>query len=241
MNDSPLVVTGGVDSHADTHVAAALDPRGVLLGTRSFPTTSSGYRELLAWLEGFGRLELVGVESTGSYAAGLTRFLSSRTVTIVEVNQPHAHTRRRKGKSDPIDAEAAARAALSGNATAIPKRTSGIVESIRQLRVARDSAIKSRSAAMIQLSQLLITSPQELRDQLSTRKTVRGKVSVCARLRADARRLEEPVHAARFALRSLAKRVVTLGQEIAALDKQLAPLVASAAPSTTQLLAKLRS
>ena len=98
-------VTGGVDAHTDTHDAAALDERGRLLGTRTFPTTPDGNRALLTWLETFGLIAVIGVESTGSYAAGLVRYLRSRDVAIVEVNQPHAHTRRRRGKSDPIDAE----------------------------------------------------------------------------------------------------------------------------------------
>jgi transposase len=102
-------VIGGVDSHADTHQAAALDERGRLLGSKSFAVSVAGYRELLAWLASFGLLERVGVESTGSYAAGLTRHLLAEGVRVLEVNQPHPHTRRRRGKTDAIDAELAAR------------------------------------------------------------------------------------------------------------------------------------
>ena len=134
---------------------------------RAFPTTTPGYRELLDWLGGFGEIDAVAVESTGSYAAALVRYLREHGVTVVEVNQPHAHTRRRVGKSDPIDAEMAARLFQAGKAKAVPKQTDGIVESIRLLRVARHSAVKSRSAAMVQLRDLIITAPQELRDQLS--------------------------------------------------------------------------
>jgi len=236
MKEIAPVVTGGVDSHADTDEAAALDERGRLLGTRKFATTSAGYAQLLGWLESFGELDVIGVESTGSYAAGLVRYLRLKEVRVVEVNQPHAHTRRRKGKSDPIDAEMAARRALAGEASAIPKLTNGIVESIRQLRVARESAIKSRSAAMVQLSELIITAPQDLREQLSHCKTLRGKVSLCRRLRPDLAELEQTSHAARLALRSLAKRIEGLEEEIADLDKHLDRLVATAAPRTTQLL-----
>jgi transposase len=143
MTEIRRLVTGGVDAHADSHHAVALDAQGRLLGDALFPTSARGYQELLGWLEGFGELGVVGVESTGAYAAGLVRFLSAHGVAVVEVNQPHAHTRRRRGKSDPVDAEAAARKALAGEATVVPKYSSGIVESIRQLRVAREGAVKS--------------------------------------------------------------------------------------------------
>jgi transposase len=230
-------VTGGVDAHTDTHDAAALDERGRLLGVRTFASTPEGNRQLLAWQQAFGPIAVMGVESTGSYAAGLVRYLRSREISVVEVNRPHAHTRRRRGKSDPIDAELAARHALAGNAAVVPKRTDGRVEAIRQLRVARDSAVKARSAALNQLTELIVTAPDELREQLRERKTSRGKASLCARLRPDPERLHEPLHAAKLALRSLARRVNDLDQEIAALDAHLKPLVATAAPRTTALLA----
>jgi transposase len=237
MTSAAGAVTGGVDAHTDTHDAAALDERGRLLGARTFATTPDGNRALLAWLASFGPVAVIGVESTGSYAAGLVRYLRSRGITVVEVNRPHAHTRRRRGKSDPIDAEMAARQALSGHATAIPKLTDGIVEAIRQLRLARDSAVKSRTAAFNQLTEMIVTTPDELRQHLAQRKTTRGKTTLCARLRPDLGRLHEPAQAAKLALRSLARRVAELDREIAALDQQLAPLVATAAPRTTQLLA----
>ena len=238
MTEIRRLVTGGVDAHADSHHAVALDEQGRLLGDAVFARTARGYRELLAWLEGFGQVRLVGVESTGAYAAGLVRFLSVRAVAVVEVNQPHAHTRRRRGKSDPVDAEAAARKALAGEATVVPKLSSGIVESIRQLRVAREGAVKARTAALNQLSVLLVTAPGELRQQLAARKTSRGKVSLCLRLRLrpDPARVHEPLQAAKLALRSVAERARELDRQISLLDKHLAPLVAAAAPRTTSLL-----
>jgi len=229
-------VIGGVDSHADTHHAAALDDRGCLLGTRSFAVSAAGYRELLAWLASFGLIDRVGVESTGSYAAGLTRHLLAAGVRVLEVDQPHAHTRRRRGKTDAIDAELAARHALSLATAVTPKQTSGIVESIRQLRIARDSAVKSRSVAIVQLGDLVCTSPSELREQLATAKTLKGKAALCRRLRPDTDQLRQPVNAAKLALRSLARRIALLDDEIAELDRQLTPLVATAAPRTTALL-----
>jgi len=158
---------------------------------------------------------------------------------VLEVNQPHAHTRRRRDKNDPIDAEMAARLALAGKATTIPKQTDGIVESIRLLRVTRAGAVKARSAAMLQLSELIITAPQQLREQLTARKTIRGQAALCRRLRPALSDLQSPSRAAKLALRSLAKRIETLDAEIAELDTQLKPLVARAAPRTTQLIAEL--
>lgn len=139
--------------------------------------------------------------------------------------------------SDAIDAEMAARQALSNMATAIPKATEGIVESIRMLRVARESAIKSRSAALTQLSDLTITAPDELRQQLSICKTTRGKATICSKLRPDPKSADQPTQAAKLALRSLAKRIESLDTEISALDKHLDQLVTKAAPRTTSLLA----
>jgi transposase len=236
MTQENTLVVGGVDAHADTHHAAALDERGALLATKSFPTSTPGYRQLLDWLSSYGEIEVVAVESTGSYAAALVRYLREHDIAVIEVNQPHAHTRRRVGKSDPIDAEMAARLFQAGKAKAVPKQTDGIVESVRLLRVARNSAVKSRSAALVQVRDLIITAPQELRDQLSCRKTLRGKVTVCARFRPSDRDLRSPSQAAKFALRSTAQRIQALDQEITALDRQLEQLVATAAPRTVQLL-----
>ena len=236
MTQKDTVVVGGVDAHADTHHIAALDERGALLSAKSFPTTTLGYRECLEWLSGFGEIDAVALESSGSYAAALVRYLREHDIRVVEVNQPHAHTRRRVGKSDPIDAEMAARLFLAGKAKAVPKQTDGIVESIRLLRAARHSAVKSRSAAIVQLRDLIITAPQQLRDQLSCRRTLRGKATVCARLRPSTRELRCPSQAAKFALRSLAHRIESLDREIATLDGELEQLVRGAAPRTNQLL-----
>ena len=236
MNEERPRVVGGVDAHAETHHAAVLDDRGALLETRSFEVSAVGYRALLVWFESFGEVERIGVESTGSYAAGLTRHLLSAGVRVLEVNQPHPHTRRRRGKTDAIDAELAARHALSLTTIVTPKQTTGVVEAIRQLRVARDSAVKSRSVALLQLDGLIVTAPSGLREQLASRKTLTGKATLCGRLRPDHGAIESPTNAAKFALRSLARRIAVLTSEITELDSQLAPLVATAAPRTTALL-----
>lgn len=236
MTQQDTLVVGGVDAHADAHHVAALDQRGVLLGVESFPTTTPGYRGLLDWLGRFGALDVVAVESTGSYAAALVRYLREHDIRVVEVNQPHAHTRRRVGKSDPIDAEMAARLFLAGKANAVPKQTDGIVESIRVLRVARSGAVKSRSAALVQLRDLIITAPQELRDQLASRATLRGQATVCARFRPSPANPSSPSQATKSALRSIARRIDALNHEITALDRDLDQLVAAAAPRTVELL-----
>ncbi|MCC5949927.1 MAG: IS110 family transposase [Nitriliruptoraceae bacterium] len=235
MTDTATLVIGGVDAHHNTHHAVALDERGQRLGDAEFPVTADGYEQLLGWLADFGTIVAIGVESTGNYAAGLTRFLLAADVAVIEINQPHQHLRSRRGKTDAIDAEAAARKVLSGEATGLPKDTTGIVESIRQLRVVHQSAVKARSAALVQLGQLIVTAPAELREHLSERKTLKGKATVCARLRPELTRANEPLQAAKIALRSLGRRIADLDDEIRALDRQLDELVAQAAPRTTAL------
>ena len=155
-------VVGGVDTHADVHVAAVLDPNGAVLGIESFPTNEAGYRSLADWLSGFGSVIRVGVEDTGSYGVGLARFLHANGLEVVEVDRQNRQKRRRLGKSDPIDAEAAARAALSGEATTTPKWRDGTVEQIRVLMVARRSARMQRNQALNQLREIVICGPDEV-------------------------------------------------------------------------------
>ena len=236
MPDQQRAVIGGIDCHTDFHAAVALDPLGRVLGTEAFPATSAGYRLTHRWLASFGPVAAVGVESTGSYGAALTRALVEQGCRVIEINQPHAHLRARRGKNDAIDAEAAARKVLSGEATAAAKDTSGIVESIRQLSVARSSAVKARSAALCQLGDLLVTAPATLREQLDTRRSLEGKAAVCARLRPDTDRLADPAQAAKAALRSLGHRIAQLGAEADELGRRLDRLVATAAPTTTSRL-----
>ena len=100
--EDACVITGGVDTHAEVHVAAALDPLGGLLGVQEFPATATGYAQLLDWLGGFGTITLVGVEGTGSYGAGLARHLAAAGVRVVEVDRADRQDRHRAGKSDPL-------------------------------------------------------------------------------------------------------------------------------------------
>jgi transposase len=177
-------VVGGVDTHKDTHTAAAIDERGRLLGCEQFPTTPRGYQDLLAWLRGHagdnGRLLRVGVEGTGAYGTGLTRLLLAEQVEVVEVDRPDRKTRRFHGKSDPIDAIAAAQAAQSGRATGRPKHRQGRVEALRALRVARRSAIDQRADTQRQLKALIITAPDALRAPLRDL-TDTQLITTCAR------------------------------------------------------------
>jgi transposase len=223
------LVTGGVDTHRHTHHAAAVDQTGRLLGDRAFPATAAGYRALLTWLRSFGQVVKVGVEGTGAYGAGLARYLTNQQVALVEVDRPDRKTRRAKGKSDPIDAIAAARAALSGQATGVPKTRIGPVEAIRALRVARNGAIKARTAAFNQLHGLIVSAPQQLRDELTTRPRS-ALVDYCAALVIDETRLNDPINATKAALRAIAHRIQHLDAEIAQVDKQLHPIVTKTAP-----------
>lgn len=232
MTQTKVKVIGGVDTHGEVHVAAAVDEIGRVLGTASFATTAAGNRQLLAWLRGLGDLDRIGVEGTGSWGVGLCRYLAGAGVTIVEVDRPNRQDRRRRGKSDTIDAEAAARAALNGTATAIPKARDGDVEAIRALRVVRRSAMQGRVRALHQLRALCSTAPQDVRDQLRglSRKDL---LDVCARMRvSDA---ATTTTATKLALRELARRINTLADELARLDAQLAPLVARACPELLEL------
>jgi transposase len=220
-------ITGGVDTHLDVHVAAALDERGALLGVESFPTTSDGYKKLLGWLSDFGPVDLVGVEGTGSYGAGLTRYLQGERVRVVEVDRPNRQRRRRKGKSDPEDAITAARAALSGDAAGEAKSRDGNVESMRVLRVARASARKARTQALNQMRGLISTAPEAIRDEL------RGLNVFHLLERASSYRpgtKRDVVSITKFTLRMLARRATTLGEEISEIDAILKPLVHETAP-----------
>jgi transposase len=232
MTSPSKSITVGVDTHRDTHHAAAVDERGRVLGSAEFPASSRGYAALLSWAMALGRLEVVGVEGTGVYGAGLLRFLQLAGVTVLEVNRPDRKTRRLHGKSDPVDAEAAARAALASQG-ATPKRSNGEVESIRILRVARRAAVKSRTQAANQMHALVVTAPEPLRSTLRSL-TLAQLVEVSARSR-PGEAVADPAVATRVALRNLARRYRELGQDIADLDALLAPLVADVAPQLLEL------
>ncbi len=232
MTTMPETITGGVDTHLDVHVAAALNAVGGVLGVESFPADGPGYRRLLAWLGSFGTVVLVGVEGTGSYGAGVTRHLLDKGIRVVEVDRPNRQERRRAGKSDPIDAIEAARAALSGRAKSDAKTRNGSVEAIRVLRVARSSARKDRVRALNQLRSLVCTAPEELRRELRNL-SISRLVNTAAGLRPNQR--TDVLNATKLAMRSLARRVRDIDAEMAEIDAVLRPLVAETAPDLVAL------
>ena len=230
-----LVVTGGVDTHQDLHVAAALDQLGRVLGTQSFPTTPAGYRELHRWLSSFGQLDKVGVEGTGSYGSALARHLSSQCVAVIEVARPNRQVRRRYGKTDVIDAIAAARAVQSGESTGTPKSHDGPVEALRTLKTVQRSANKSRTQALNQIHNLLVTAPEDIRTRL-TPLSRRELLATCAafRIRAD----DDTVSAVlRLALRELAQRVLHLDQQLEDVTTRLRRITTAVAPDLVAIKA----
>jgi len=236
MTSKAIAIIGGVDTHAATHQVAAIDDHGRLLGTAEFPATNHGYAELMCWLRRYGTLRSVGVEGTGAYGAGLARHLHANDIEVLEVPRPDRRLRRQHGKSDPIDAEAAARAVLAGTATAAPKFGTGPIEAVRALRVARSGAVKACTAAKNSLIALVVTAPEPLRSELSGL-TTRQLVTTCSRLRPDPDRLDDPIQAVKAALRSIARRANELAAEADQLERQLAVLTQQVAPATTAIFA----
>ena len=161
-------VVGGVDTHLDVHVAAVVDAAGGLLGVKSFPTTSAGYRALSSWMTEFGVLERVGIEGTGAYGAGLSRHFGALDVSVIEVDRPNRQARHRNGKADHLDAIEAARGALSGRCTVHAKTGTGHAEALRVLLVAKRSAASARIQAIVQLRHLMFTAPDDLRARYAT-------------------------------------------------------------------------
>jgi transposase len=221
----------GVDTHADAHVAAVLTPVGGLVATASFAATAAGYRALLAWARGHGPVRRAGVEGTGSYGVGLARYLRRAGVQVVEVNRPDRVARRRRGKTDPVDAEAAARAVLAGRATVTPKSADGPVETLRLFKVAKDSAVKARTQAINQLKAVLVSADPALRESLAGL----GRAALIRRCA----QLPDPDTAAGggavaatvvYTLRLLAGRVRHLTSEIDDLTRRISEVLADHAP-----------
>ena len=222
----------GVDTHQDQHVAVAIDQQGVRLAQRSAPATSCGYGQLERWSRRLGEVRAFGVEGTGSYGAGLARFLTGRGFTVVEVNRPDRSTRYRKGQSDPTDAEAAARAVLAGVANATPKSGEGETEMIRMLKSTKDSAVKARTQAVNQMKALVVTAPAGLRETLDGL-TATALAARCRSFRPGG--LGDPTAASKYALRSLARRYLQLDKEIRGLRAELERLTSMAAPALVSM------
>jgi transposase len=221
-----------VDTHADVHVAAALDPVGGLLGVAEFPATAAGYARLLGWLGGFGTVCLAGIEGTGSYGAGLARHLAAAGVRVVEVDRSDRQDRRRAGKSDPLDAVSAARAAQSGRARGAPKGRDGAAGAIRALMVAKRSARAERTQTINQARSLIVTGPDDLRARFAQH-TAAGLVTELASLRP--RPGDVVGYATRIALRELGRRAIFPGSQLGRPGELIAPLVTARAPGLLAL------
>jgi transposase len=231
--DAARPVTGGVDTHLKLNVAAALDSLGGLLGVEAFPAERSGHRQLLNWLGDFGPVARVGVEGTGSYGAGLARYLRRAGIEVVEVDRPNRQARRRQGKSDPLDAIEAARATQGGRALGAAKTRDGHVEAIRALVVAKRSARSTKVAALNQIRHLGFTAPEEIRRSLhGVSRELIAKRAAAMRPRADA---DPVVFATKTALRTLGQRVLALDEEKSALHGLLGELVQEVAPGLLEL------
>jgi transposase len=228
MTSTAAAVIGGVDTHADVHVAAACDQLGAVLGTQSFPTTAAGYRKLLSWLRTFGEVAVVGVEGTGSYGVGLTRFLLEQGVELREVSRPSRQTRRRHGKSDVVDAIAAARAVINGDAKARPKSHDGGVEALRTLKIVHRSANKARTQALNQIRDIITTAPDELRAELRGLRR-RELLAVCSAFRPGDR--DDLLAITKLTLRTLARRVTELDEEMTQLNTRRRRITTTVAPA----------
>jgi transposase len=224
------VIVGGVDTHKDLHVAAVVDEHDRVLGCQSFATTRQGYRQMLRWMRSFGQLVRVGVESTGTYGAGLLRHLQAAGVEVLEVTSPDNQDRRRRGKNDDLDAQNAAHAAFAGKRTVTPKTRDGMIESLRVLKACRKTAVAARRVALQMIHNTIVCAPDELRQAL--RKLTRMQlIRTLAAWRPDLSDYRAVASAYRISLKSLARRYLELHDEIADLDVMIGVIVDELAPS----------
>ncbi|WP_443068946.1 IS110 family transposase [Streptomyces sp. NBC_01361] len=229
----------GVDTHRDAHVAAVLAVTGAVLATDEFPATAAGYRDLLMWARKSGVVRRAGVEGTGSYGASLSRYLLTQGVDVLDVNRMDRADRRRRGKSDPLDAQNAARAVLSGRARARAKAGDGPVQIARMYKLTKVSAVKARTQAINQLKAVLITADPALREELAGLGNVE-LFRTCAGF-ADLSSHEEVgeetvLQATRITLGLLAYRIGQLSEQIREVDARLARLVESHAPQLLEVV-----
>jgi transposase len=231
----PAEIIVGVDTHKHVHAAVAIDTLGARLGATTIPVGAEGYRDLEAWARSFGAVRAFGVEGTGSYGAGLSRFLRERGHAVLEVDRPSRQLRHRKGKSDPLDAEAAARAVLGGQAAGLPKAGTGAAEMIRHLKAARDTAVKARTQAMLTLKALIIGAPSALRERLER---IGGRMALIRHLAALRPLRPGPLAStdasAKVGLRALARRWLALDEEVRGHDGHLEHLTRLRAPELVE-------
>ena len=223
-------VTGGVDTHKDLHVAAVVDDHDRVLGSQCFATTRHGYKQMLTWMRSFGQLRRVGVEATGTYGAGLLRYLQTAGVEVLEVTAPDKQDRRKRGKSDDLDAQNAAHAAFAGKRTVTPKSRDGMIESLRVLRACRKTAVAARRVALQMIQSTIVCAPDELREAL--RKMTRLQlVRTLAAWRPDLTDYRNVVSAYKIFLKSLGRRYLELHDEIADLDTMIIAIIDELAPA----------
>jgi transposase len=220
---------GGVDTHKDLHVAGVVDGQDRVRGSRCFATTRQGYRQMLAWMRSFGDVQRIGIESAGSYGAGLLRFLQASGIEVLEVTTPDKHDRRRRGKNDDLDAQNAAHAAFAGKRTATPRSRNGMVESLRILAVCRKTAVAARRVALQMIQTTIVSAPDGLRDTLRAM-TRMQLVRTLAAWRPDLTAYRDLEAAYRISLKSLARRYLELHDEIADLDAMIDSIVDDLAP-----------
>jgi transposase len=229
----------GVDTHRDNHVAEALSLSGAVLGTEEFPVTTAGYRDLLKSATKSGTVRRAGVEGTGSYGASLSRYLLAQGVDVFDVNRMDQAERRRRGKTDPLDAQNAARAVLSGRARARAKAGDGPVQIARMHKLTKVSAVKARTQAINQLKAVLITADPALREELAQLgnaelfRTCAQFTDVCGREDAG---VESALQATRITLGLLARRIGQLSEQIRDVDARLARLVERHAPQLLEVV-----
>jgi len=223
-------IVGGVDTHKDLHVAAVVDEQDRVIDTRCFATTRQGYRQMLAWMRSFGELQRIGIESTGSYGAGLLRFMHQAGIAVLEVTTPDKQDRRRRGKNDDLDAQNAAHAAFAGQRTVTPRSRDGMIESLRVLMACRKTAVSARRVALQMIHNTIVCAPDDLRDQLRSL-TRMQLVRTLAAWRPDLTAYRDLDSAYRIGLKSLARRYLELHDEIADLDAMIAAIVDELAPN----------
>ena len=231
VNSPSTAIIIGVDIHKFVHVAVAIDRLGTRLASCSVAADRTGYAELLAWARPLGDIEAFGIEGTGSYGVGLASYVRRQALRVVEVSHCDRRKRRNNGKSDTLDAESAARSVLAGLATAVPKAADGAAEMVRQIKVARDTAVKAKSAAIIALKTLLVNAPCELRESLQPL-TDRKLIDRCARLLPGV--IDDTMASTKHALRALATRWLSLASEIDTHDEGLDAITMAAAPTLRQ-------
>lgn len=225
-NDPVNHLTLGVDTHLDNHVAVILNNLGQVIDTQEFKVDVTGYEKLYKWCHSFGELKQAGVEGTGTYGAGLCKFLLGKNIPVFEVNRPNRAIRRLKGKSDPTDAENAARSVLAKESTAIPKSHDGVVETLRYLIMERKSAVKSRTQAINQIRALLVTAPEHIRQSCYVPSTSQC-IMACKRLDSSIDSLLTQVLVS--TLKRLAERWEYLSDELKTINRELKSFTAKAA------------